>query len=324
MKYVNLGHSGLKVSRICLGCMGFGTPGIGQQKWAVDEEQAEKVITYALSKGINFFDTANMYSQGESERIVGKILNKHACRDDIVVATKIYYPMYQGVNAQGLSRKAIMREVDHSLKRLGMDYIDLLIIHRFDETTPVEETMEALHDLVKMGKVRYLGASSMSAWQFAKMQYVAKMNHWTPFISMQDMYNLLYREEEHEMIPLLQDMDVAMTPWSPLARGKLARSPETISARGQNDALISRYYQDRSDDLDIINRVGEIAQKRGVSRATIAMAWEFSKPYVTAPLIGSTKISHIDTAIEALSLHLTDEEVAYLEEPYHIHEWLTF
>lgn len=317
MEYVNLGHTGLKVSRLCVGCMSFGTSDHGVAgAWSLGEEESRKIIKHVLDLGINFFDTANVYSEGTSEEILGKALKDYANRDEIVVASKVYFPMSEGPNAKGLSRKAIFREIDATLKRLKMDYLDLYIIHRWDYTTPIEETMEALNDLVKMGKVRYIGASSMYAWQFAKAQQVAKEHGWVQFVSMQNLYNLIYREEEREMIPLLQDQKIAMTPWSPLAKGRLARAPGEKTKRTENDPVANRFFPQNEVDGLIIERVGEIAKKHGVSRAQVAMAWVLSKPYVTSALIGSSKIHHLDDAVAALNLKLTEEEMSYLEEAY--------
>ena len=312
MEYTNLGKTGLKVSKLCLGCMGFGSDRGGIQA-SVKEQEARKIIKYALDAGINFFDTANYYSLGESEEILGRAIKDYANRDDVVIATKLYYPMHAGVNAKGLSRKTIFAEVEHSLKRLQTDYIDLYIIHRWDYTTPIEETMEALHDLVRMGKVRYIGASAMYAWQFVKANAIAQQHGWTCFVSMQDMINLLYREEEKEMIPMCQYEQIALTPFSPLAHGVFNKpwdSPR-LDACGklQNDDVLAQ-------DQEIIKRVNALAHTYQTSPSQIALAWVLSKPYITAPLIGASKIKYIEEAIAALQLSLTKEELAYLEEPY--------
>lgn len=313
MEYVNLGKTGLKVSRICIGCMGYGEMDRGGISASVGKEEAIKLIHYAMDQGINFFDTANYYSLGASEEILGEAIKRRGNRDDIVIATKSYYPMYDGVNAKGLSRKALFREVENSLKRLQTDYIDLYVIHRWDYTTPIEETMEALHDLVKMGKIRYIGASAMYAWQFVKANSIAELNGWTKFISMQDMYNLIYREEEKEMVKMCQYEGIAMTPFSPLAHGvfnKPIDAPRTDNcAKCQND------YQ-LASDREIVKRVYELAEKYQVSTSQIALAWVFSKPYITSPLIGASKTKYIDDAIKAMQLKLTDDEIQYIEEPY--------
>lgn len=312
MKYVNLGNTGLKVSRICLGCMGFGSDR-GGIKANIGEKEARKIIKHALEQGINFFDTANYYSLGESEEILGRALKDYANRDDVVIATKLYYPMHEGANAKGLSRKAIFAEVENSLKRLQTDYIDLYIIHRFDYTTPIEETMEALNDLVRMGKIRYIGASAMYAWQFVKMNAVAKEHGWARFISMQDMINLVYREEEKEMIPMCKEEYIALTPFSPLAHGVLSKSIDT--PRMDNCGKLQNEYI-LEHDKEIVKRVHEIAIKHQKSTSQIALAWLFSKPYITSPLIGASKIKYVDEAIEAMTVCLTDAEIQYLEEPY--------
>lgn len=314
MEYTKLGSTGLDVSRICLGCMSFGQSDAGAHPWSLDEATSRAFIERALDAGINFFDTANVYSLGTSEEYVGRALADMADRDDVVIATKVFGSMRQGRNAAGLSRKAIMTEVDHSLRRLGTDYIDLYQIHRFDPRTPVEETMEALHDVVKAGKVRYLGASSMWAWQFAKMQYVARSNGWTPFVSMQNHYNLLHREEEREMLPLCADEGVGVIPWSPLARGRLTRAWDDETARSDTDEFGKTLYQ--PDDRTIVERVAAIAAERGVPSARIALAWVLANPIVTAPIVGATKDHHVDDAVAALDVELSDDEVASLEAPY--------
>ena len=314
MKYTTLGNTGLEVSRICLGCMSFGESSAGTHPWSLDEDTARRFIRRALDSGINFFDTANVYSLGTSEEYVGRALADMTNRDDVVIATKVHGAMREGRNALGLSRKAIMTEVDHSLRRLGTDHIDLYQIHRFDHRTPIEETMEALHDVVKAGKVRYLGASSMWAWQFSKAQYTAELHGWTKFVSMQNHYNLLHREEEREMMPLCVDQGVGVIPWSPLARGRLTRDWDESTARSETDEFGKLLYQ--PDDRVIVERVAEIAEARGVPRAQVALAWMLGKPFVTAPIVGATKEHHIDDAVAATELELTEDEVARLEEPY--------
>ena len=317
MDYVNLGHSGLKVSQLCLGCMSYGDTSKGWHgDWVLSEDESRPFIREAVEAGINFFDTANMYSLGASEEIIGRLLPEFARRDEIVVATKAFLPWRQAPNAGGLSRKALIQAVDDSLTRLGMDYVDLFQIHRWDDTTPIEETMEALHDIVKAGKARYIGASSMFAWQFAKAQEVARANGWTRFIAMQNHVNLLYREEEREMLPLCADQGVGVIPWSPLARGRLARAWDETTVRSETDGFGKLLYRQQEDaDRAIVEAVGAIAADRGVSRATVALAWHFAKG-VTAPIIGATKPGHIGAALEAVTLDLTDEEVARLEAPY--------
>lgn len=317
MNYVNLGRSGLKVSRLCLGCMSYGDTSRGWHgDWVLSEDDSRPFIREAVEAGINFFDTANMYSLGASEEVIGRLLPEFARRDEIVVATKAFLPWRQAPNAGGLSRKALIQAVDDSLTRLGMDYVDLFQIHRWDDTTPIEETMEALHDIVKAGKARYIGASSMFAWQFAKAQEVARANGWTRFIAMQNHVNLLYREEEREMLPLCADQGVGVIPWSPLARGRLARAWDETTVRSETDGFGKLLYRQQEDaDRAIVEAVGAIAADRGVSRATVALAWHFTKG-VTAPIIGATKPGHIGAALKAVRLDLTDEEVARLEAPY--------
>tara|TARA_Y100000296_G_scaffold1045_1_gene1117 strand:- start:166 stop:1188 length:1023 start_codon:yes stop_codon:yes gene_type:complete len=317
MEYVNLGHSGLKVSPLCLGCMSYGDTSKGWHgDWVLSEDESRPFIREAVEAGINFFDTANMYSLGASEEVIGRLLPEFTKRDEIVVATKAFLPWRQAPNAGGLSRKALIQAVDDSLTRLGMDYVDLFQIHRWDDTTPIEETMEALHDIVKAGKARYIGASSMFAWQFAKAQEVARANGWTRFIAMQNHVNLLYREEEREMLPLCADQGVGVIPWSPLARGRLARAWDETTVRSETDGFGKLLYRQQEDaDRAIVESVGAIAADRGVSRATVALAWHFAKG-VTAPIIGATKPGHIGAALEAVTLGLTDEEVARLEAPY--------
>ena len=317
MEYVQLGRTGTTVSRLCMGCMSFGTPGGPTHPWVITEEASEPFFRRAVEAGINFFDTANMYSMGASEEVVGRLLPEFAKRDEIVVATKAFLPWRQAPNAGGLSRKSLMQAMDDSLDRLGMDYVDLYQIHRWDESTPIEETMETLHDIVKSGKARYIGASSMAAWQFAKAQEVARANGWTPFISMQNHVNLLYREEEREMIPLCRDQGVGIIPWSPLARGKLARAWDESTVRSETDGFGKMLYTQNVDaDRAIVEAVGKIAEARGVSRATVALAWHFAVDGITAPIIGATKDGHIAAAVAAMSLDLTQEEVESLESPY--------
>ncbi|MFD3842539.1 aldo/keto reductase [Streptomyces sp. NPDC058642] len=314
MQYVKLGSTGLDVSRICLGCMTYGLPDRGVHEWTLDEEASRPLIRQALDAGINFFDTANVYSDGTSEEIVGKALRDFANRDEIVLATKVNGPMRTGPNGAGLSRKAIMAEIDHSLSRLGTDYVDLYQIHRYDPHTPVEETMEALHDLVKAGKVRYLGASSMYAWQFSKMQYTAERNGWTRFVSMQNHYNLLYREEEREMLPLCADQGVSTLPWSPLARGRLTRDWGTVTERSANDNFGDRLYLE--SDRTIVEAVTRIATDRGVPRAQVALSWLLHRNTVAAPIVGAAKPHHIEDAVAAVELELSEKEMEELEDPY--------
>jgi aryl-alcohol dehydrogenase (NADP+) len=322
MKYVKLGNSGLEVSKICLGCMSFGESGMGTHAWTLNEETSRQFMKKSLDAGINFFDTANVYSLGTSEEFVGRALRDYALRDEVVVATKVHGTMRKGRNAAGLSRKAIMTEVDHSLRRLGMDYIDLYQIHRFDPTTPIEETMEALHDVVKAGKARYIGASSMWAWQFSKAQYIAGQHGWTKFISMQNHYNLLNREEEREMMPLCVDQGVGVIPWSPLARGRLTRDWDNATSRSETDEFGKGLY--KPEDQVIVERVAEVARELGAPRAQVALAWVLSKPFVTSPIVGATKDAHIDDAIAACELQLSAEHIARLEEPYTPHESVGF
>ena len=314
MQYAKLGNSGLSVSKICLGAMSFGTPDRGPHAWTMNEEDSRVIIKNALDAGINFFDTANIYSAGSSEEILGKALNDFADRDEVVIATKLNGAMRKDANAAGLSRKAVMTEIDHSLRRLGTDYVDLYQIHRFDRRTPVEETMEALHDVVKSGKVRYIGASSMYAWQFSKMQYTAEINGWNKFISMQDHYNLLHREEEREMLPLCIDQGVGVIPWSPLARGRLTRPWDTVSARSETDEFGQSLYHD--DDKVIVEQVEAIAKHHGGPAAQVALAWVLAKPGITSPIVGVTKPQHLSDAIAALDVKLTEDDMTALEQPY--------
>ena len=317
MEYVNLGNTGLKVSKLCLGCMTYGIPERGNHLWTLDEESSRPLIQQALELGINFFDTANVYSDGTSEEIVGRALRDFASREEVVLATKVHGRMRPGPNGQGLSRKAIFAEIDASLQRLGTDYIDLYQIHRWDYATPIEETMEALHDVVKAGKARYLGASSMYAWQFAKAQYVAERHGWTRFVSMQDHYNLLYREEEREMLPLCADQGVGVIPWSPLARGRLTRDWDATSARSETDEFGRTLYHE--SDRAVVDEVAVIAARRGVSRAQVALAWLLAQPAVTAPIVGATKTHHIEEALGAVEISLEPEDIEQLERPYTPH-----
>jgi len=320
MHYLNLGKTGLKVSRLCLGCMTYGTS--QWREWVLNEPESRPFFQRAIEAGINFFDTANMYSDGVSEEVTGRALREFGKRDELVVATKVFNPMRADPNGRGLSRKAIFTEIDHSLKRLGMDYVDLYQTHRWDYHTPIEETMEALHDVVKAGKARYIGASSMYAWQFAKAQSVADRNGWTRFVSMQNHYNLIYREEEREMIPQCIDQGVGLIPWSPLARGFLAgnrnkeQGGETSRAR-TDDYAKKLYYQD--DDFAVADRLAEVAKARGVSNTQVALAWMLAKPGITAPIVGASKVHHLDEAISAIYLKLSDDEIQKLEEPYKPH-----
>ena len=319
MEYVRLGSTGMKVSRICLGCMSYGGP-TERWPWALDEEQSRPFIKRALELGINFFDTANVYSGGTSEEIVGKALRDFASRDDVVLATKVFFEMGSGPNDRGLSRKHIMSSIDASLKRLGTDYVDLYQIHRWDYDTPIEETMEALHDLVKAGKARYIGASAMYAWQFSKALYTADLHGWTRFVSMQPHYNLIYREEEREMLPLCRDQNIAVIPYSPMAKGRLSRKPTQdgeASLRAQTDAVGKQQYTD--EDLEIAQRVSDVAEARGLPMAQIALAWMLAKPGMTAPIIGATKTHHLEDAAAAVSVQLTPDEVTHMEEAYKPH-----
>jgi len=315
MQFKKLGHTGLDVSPICIGCMGFGEPSRAYPSWSLDEEASRSLIRHAIEVGINFFDTANMYSNGGSEEIVGRALKDFTSRDTVVIATKVSAPTHNGPNAIGLSRKAIMTEVDHSLRRLGTDYIDLYQIHRRDQLTPWEETLEALHDVVKMGKVRYLGASSMKAWEFSKALHLQKANGWTRFVSMQDNYNLLAREEEREMLPLCVDEGVQTIVYSPLARGRLTRPWGETTSRSESEQSYANHTNDESDQK-IVEAVGAVAVERNISQAQIAFAWLHRNPVIAAPIVGALKAKHIDDAIAALSITLTDEEVARLEAPY--------
>jgi aryl-alcohol dehydrogenase-like predicted oxidoreductase len=316
VKYVNLGSTGLRVSRICLGMMSFGDR--SSRAWVLEEDEAEPIVKAAADGGITFYDTADIYAGGASEVVTGHLLGKMFRRDDVVVATKVYMSMGPGENSGGLSRKHILSGIDASLQRLGMDYVDLYQIHRWDYRTPVEETMEALHDVVRAGKARYIGASSMFAWQFAKAQHAADMHGWTRFVSMQNHYNLIYREEEREMIPQCVDQGVAVIPWSPLARGILAgsrtRAGENLTTRSGTDPLLDAWYG--AADFDVVDRVAEVAAERGVPQAQVALAWLLHRPGVTAPIVGATKLGHLEDALAAEELELSEKEMERLEEPY--------
>ncbi|MFN2143254.1 MAG: aldo/keto reductase [Candidatus Promineifilaceae bacterium] len=320
MEYLNLGKSGLKVSRICLGMMSYGTP--EWRDYILTEEESRPIIKRALELGVNFFDTADMYSLGVSEEVTGRALSDYARRDEVVLATKTYWPMSDDVNDRGLSRKHIMQAIDNSLRRLGTDYVDLFYIHRWDYETPIEETMEALHDVVRAGKALYIGASSMFAWQFAKAQYTADLHGWTRFVAMQNHMNLIYREEEREMVPLCIDQGVGIAPWSPLARGFLAgnrtREKEGPTTRAKTDTLAQEYYF-QSGDFDVLDRAIQVAENHGVKPAQIALAWLLNKPGITAPIVGASKMSHLEEAVAAVEIELSDEEMAFLEEPYQAH-----
>jgi len=316
MQYVKLGHTGLEVSPIAIGAMTYGEPGRGHPVWSLDEEASRPLIKHALEAGINVFDTANMYSQGSSEEILGRALKDFGRRDDVVIATKLRHPMRSGPNGGGLSRKAILAEIDHSLGRLGVDYVDLYQIHRLDKTTPLEETLETLHDIVKEGKVRYLGASSMRAWEFSKALHLQRAHGWARFVSMQDHYNLMAREEEREMLPLCADEGVGTIVWSPLARGRLTRGWKEATARSRTDMFADMLYTNEASDHAVVEALSAVAEGRGVSRAQVALAWLRRNPVVTAPIIGASKTSHIDDAVLSLELELTDEEVARMEAPY--------
>lgn len=316
MRYKKLGNSGLDVSVIALGCMTYGEPWRGHPAWSLDEEASRPLIRQAVEAGINFFDTANIYSQGSSEEILGRALKDFAHRDEVVIATKVRHPMGAGPNRAGLSRKAILTEIDHSLRRLGTDHIDLYQIHRFDDTVPLEETLEALHDMVKAGKARYLGACSMRTWQFSKALHLQRRHGWTRFVSMQNHYNLLAREEEREMLPLCADEGVGTLVWSPLARGRLARGNDMRTGRSAHDPFADLFYREASSDRAIMDTLSAIAADRGVSRAQIALAWLRRQPVVVAPLVGASKPSHLDDALSSLDIELTDDEAARLEAPY--------
>jgi 1-deoxyxylulose-5-phosphate synthase len=318
MEYTTLGNTGLQVSRICLGCMSYGEPERGNQPWSLDEDASRPFFRQALDAGINFFDTANVYSLGSSEEITGRALLSMTQRENVVIATKVHGVMRPGPNGGGLSRKAILTEIDNSLHRLGTDYVDLYQIHRWDYQTPIEETLEALHDVVRAGKARYIGASSMYAWQFAQALYLADVHGWTRFVSMQNHYNLLYREEEREMLPLCIDQGIGVIPWSPLARGRLARPWDETTNRSETDSFGRSLYGDT--DRPIVDAVGRIAEQRGISRAQVAIAWMLAHPAVSAPIVGATKAHHLDDAVAALDVELTSAEVEELEKPYQPHE----
>lgn len=317
MKYTRLGHTGLEVSRICLGCMSFGDPNRGSHAWTLPEEQSRPLLRAAWEAGINFFDTANVYSLGSSEEIVGKVLKELAPRDELVIATKVHGTMRPGPNGGGLSRKVIMDQIDASLRRLGTDHVDLYQIHRFDPATPIEETLEALHDVVRAGKARYIGASSMLAWQFSKLNYTARLNGWTPFVSMQNHLNLMQREEEKEMLPLCIDQGVGLIPWSPLARGRLARPWGEVTSRTETDEFGKHLYDAGGEANQQINaEVEAIARARGVKMAQVALAWVLQKQPVAAPIVGATKLDHLTDAVGALEVTLTPDEITRLESPY--------
>jgi 1-deoxyxylulose-5-phosphate synthase len=317
LKYRNLGTTELKVSELCLGCMTFGVPERGDHPWTLPEKESRLIIKQAVDAGINFFDTADTYSDGTSEEILGRALRDYMRRENTVIATKVYFPMSTTPEDRGLSRKRILASIDQSLKRIGTDYVDLYQIHRWDYDTPIEETLEALHSIVKSGKARYLGASSMFAWQFSKANYLARLNGWTPFASMQNHYNLLYREEEREMIPLCQDAGIAMIPWSPLARGRLTRPWKAATMRTGTDEYGNKLYEKTEDaDRRVVERVGEIAAARRVAMAQVALAWMLQKPFVSAPIVGASKGRHLEDAVAALALHLSPDEIAVMEAPY--------
>jgi len=325
MEYVKFGKTGLKVSRLWLGCMTYGVPERGNHPWTMPEADSRPLIKQAVELGINVFDTANAYSDGTSEEIVGRALKDFTRREEIIIATKVYNRMRPEPNGAGLSRKAIFTEIDNSLRRLGTDYVDLYQIHRWDYDTPIEETLEALHDLVKAGKVRYIGASSMYAWQFVKAVYTSRVNGWTEFASMQDHLNLLHREEEREMLPFCIDQNIAVVPWSPLARGRLTRDWDDISERTKTDAFGSTLYTQTVDaDKRVVEEVARIAKARDVPRAQVALAWVIQKRGVTAPIIGASKPHHLTDAVAALSLKLTDDEIKALEQPYVPHHVVGF
>jgi len=317
MRYTKLGSTGLEVSALTLGCMSWGDPARGGHPWVLDEDAARTIVKDALEAGVTFFDTANVYSGGSSEEFTGRALNDFAEREDVVVATKVHGRMRPGPNGAGLSRRAILHEIDASLRRLGTDYVDLYQIHRWDPTVPIEETMEALHDVVKAGKARYIGASSMYAWQFAKAQHVADLGGWTRFVSMQNHYNLLYREEEREMLPLCEDQGVGVIPWSPLARGRLTRDWDTETARTETDEFGGSLYRD--EDKAVVDTVAAVAERRGVPRAQVALAWLLHQPVVTAPIVGVTKPQHLADAVAAVDLELSDDELEELGSGYTPH-----
>lgn len=322
MDYIALGNTGLRVSRICLGCMSYGEPSRGNQPWSLDKDAARPFFRQALDAGINFFDTANVYSAGSSEEITGEALLSMVPRDEVVIASKVNGRMGPGPNGEGLSRKAILSEIDNSLRRLGTDYLDLYQIHRWDYNTPIEETLEALHDVVKSGKVRYIGASSMHSWQFAQALYLADLHGWTRFVSMQNYYNLLYREEEREMLPLCADQKIGVIPWSPLARGRLTRPWSEQTHRSENDEFGRNLYSDR--DQPIVDAVIAIANERGTTPAQVALAWVLSKSVITSPIVGATKAQHLTDAVSAVDLKLEDDEIKRLEDDYRPHPVIGF
>jgi aryl-alcohol dehydrogenase-like predicted oxidoreductase len=327
MDYVKLGRTGLKVSRLCLGCMSYGIPERGAHPWTLGEEESRPFLARTLELGINFFDTSNSYSDGTSEEILGRALRDLARRDEVVIATKVFFPTRKGPNGRGLSRKAILTEIDASLRRLGTDFIDLYQTHRWDYETPIEETMEALHDVVKAGKARYIGASSMFAWQFGKALHLADLHGWTRFASMQNHYNLLYREEEREMIGLCLAEGIGVIPWSPLARGRLARPWDekgSTERAGSDEVSKTLYSRTEETDRAVVDRLGEVAGARGVPRAQVALAWLLGKPAVTSPIVGATKPHHLEDAVAALTLKLSPDEMGRLEEPYVPHPVLGF
>jgi 1-deoxyxylulose-5-phosphate synthase len=322
MEYSRLGDSGLRVSRLALGCMSFGDTSRGFNEWSLGDEEAQPFFQQAVELGVTFWDTANVYGIGSSEEIVGRAMQKYSRREDIVLATKVHFTMHDGPGGSGLSRKAIMEQIDASLTRLGTDYVDLYQIHRFDPDTPVEETMEALHDVVKAGKARYIGASSMWAWQFAKMQHAADLHGWTRFVSMQNQYNLMQREEEREMFGLLADQGVGSIPYTPLAKGRLARPWGEHTHRFDTDPVGRRF--DNDSDRPIVEAVQQVAEARGIPMAHIALAWVLKNPVITAPIVGATKPHHLPDAVAALDVHLTDDEIHTVEEPYGPHQPTAF
>jgi 1-deoxyxylulose-5-phosphate synthase len=325
VEYTKLGRTGLDVSRICLGCMSYGGGNRGNHAWSLDEEESRPFIKRALEAGINFFDTANRYSLGNSEEILGHAVKDFARREEVVIATKVYGRMRPGPNGAGLSRKAIMAEINDSLRRLGTDYVDLYQIHRWDYDTPIEETLEALHDIVKAGKARYIGASSMHAWQFARALGIAERHGWTRFVSMQNLVNLLYREEEREMLPLCAAEGIGVIPWSPQARGKLTRDRNYTSIRTETDEAFGRLFA-KTDDADrkIVDRVAQVAAARGIPRAQVALAWLLAKPVITAPIVGATKLQHLEDALASIYVKLSEDEIASLEESYVPHAVVGF
>src|SRR6202048_3966319 len=325
MEYTKLGRTGLDVSRICLGCMSYGGGNLGNHAWSRPEEESRPFIKKALEAGINFFDTANRYSLGNSEEILGRAIKDFARRDEVVVATKVYGRMRPGPNGAGLSRKAIFAEIDNSLHRLGMDYVDIYQIHRFDHDTPIEETLEALHDVVKSGKARYIGASSMHAWQFARALGIAEKHGWTRFVSMQNLVNLLYREEEREMLPLCAAEGIGVIPWSPQARGQVATDWDSTSIRPETDDSITRLFAHSAEaDRKVVDRVASVAAARGIPRAQVALAWLLSKPVITAPIVGATKLQHLDDALASVRVRLAEDEMALLKASYVPHAVVGF